>query len=77
MLILIVGVTGALDGHLAASALARRHTVHGLGRSPKSLAPNIATRLESFVESQSYDNRTAIDKACRGVDSGMCTQISS
>ncbi|KFY81238.1 hypothetical protein V500_11618 [Pseudogymnoascus sp. VKM F-4518 (FW-2643)] len=72
MLILIVGITGALGGHLAESAFARKHTVRGLGRSPKSLAPNIAARLESFVELQSYDDRTAIDKACCGVDAVIC-----
>ncbi|KAL2827162.1 hypothetical protein BDW59DRAFT_160447 [Aspergillus cavernicola] len=72
MLILIVGITGALGRHLALAAFARNYTVRGLGRSPKSLAPDIESRLESFIELQSYYDMATMERACYGVDAIIC-----
>ncbi|PVH73229.1 hypothetical protein DL98DRAFT_552785 [Cadophora sp. DSE1049] len=62
MLILIVGIT----------AFSRGHTVRGLGRSRKSIASDIASRLESFVEVESYYDTVTIQSAYHGVDAIIC-----
>jgi len=72
MLILIAGITGRLGAHLVASAIARNHSIRGLGRNPQSLQQDIVSSLESFVEIQSYDDISTIDRACRGVDAIIC-----
>lgn len=43
-------------------------SVRGLGRTPDKLAQEITTQLESFVESRSYYDILALDKAVAGVD---------
>ncbi|KAJ9132987.1 hypothetical protein NKR23_g11027 [Pleurostoma richardsiae] len=72
MLILIPGITGALGGHIATSALSRGHTLRGLGRSPKALSSDITSRLESFFELESYYDISALERACHGVDAIIC-----
>lgn len=68
MLILIVGTTGNLGQRLAHSALSRGHQVRGLGRSPSKLPQPLLSSLESFVQSSSYYDIPAIERAVTHVD---------
>ncbi|KAK3637566.1 hypothetical protein LTR56_013569 [Elasticomyces elasticus] len=68
MLILIAGITGGLGQRLATVALSRGLSVRGLGRSPDKLPADLAARLESFVESETYYDIPALDKAVASVD---------
>jgi nucleoside-diphosphate-sugar epimerase len=72
MLILIAGITGNLGKELALAGLAAGHTVRGLGRTPSKLPADIASKLESFVESKNWDDVPALDKATAGVDAVIC-----
>jgi nucleoside-diphosphate-sugar epimerase len=68
MLVLIAGITGSLGQRLARAALSKGLSVRGLGRNPDKLAQDISTQLESFVESRSYYDIPALDKAVARVD---------
>ena len=72
MLILIAGITGNLGKLLASNALSRGLSVRGLGREPSKLPAEIADKLESFVQSTSYYDVEALDKAVKGVDGIIC-----
>lgn len=77
MLVLIVGVSGHLGQQLASAALARGLQVRGLGRKPESLSPELLHKLESFVQSVSYYDIPAIEKAMIGVDAVISAYSSS
>ncbi|UPL01338.1 hypothetical protein LCI18_012272 [Fusarium solani-melongenae] len=77
MLVLIVGVSGHLGQLLASAALARGLQVRGLGRKPESLSPELLHKLESFVQSVSYYDIPAIEKAMIGVDAVISAYASS
>ncbi|KAH6988215.1 hypothetical protein BKA56DRAFT_477760 [Ilyonectria sp. MPI-CAGE-AT-0026] len=77
MLVLIAGVSGNLGQRLASAALARGLQVRGLGRKPQSLDPELLSSLESFVQSDSYYDIPAIEKAMSGVDSVISAYSSS
>lgn len=68
MLILIAGITGSLGQQLATVALSRGLSVRGLGRSPQNLPANLLAKLESFIQSTSYYDISALDQAMKGVD---------
>ncbi len=68
MLVLITGITGSLGQRLANVALSRGLSVRGLGRNPDKLPTYLASRLESFVESTSYYDIPALEKAVTSVD---------
>ncbi|KAK6440453.1 hypothetical protein LTR95_003319 [Oleoguttula sp. CCFEE 5521] len=68
MLILIAGITGSLGQRLAQVALERGLSVRGLGRNPSKLNAELSERLESFVESDSYYDIIALEKALVSVD---------
>nr|OQO04810.1 hypothetical protein B0A51_18299 [Rachicladosporium sp. CCFEE 5018] len=68
MLILIAGITGSLGQRLAQVALERGVSVRGLGRNPGKLNTELSARLESFVESESYYDIIALEKALQSVD---------
>ena len=68
MLLLIAGITGSLGQRLATIALSRGISVRGLGRTPSSLPPSLASHLESFITSTSYYDIPALDLAVSGVD---------
>ncbi|KAJ9603627.1 hypothetical protein H2200_011813 [Cladophialophora chaetospira] len=76
MLILIAGVSGNLGRALAQYGLDHGHQIRGFGRSPTKLPSAILTRLESFVECDYYEERTALDKAVSGVDAVICSYVS-
>jgi len=68
MLVLIAGITGSLGQMLAKIALSRGLSVRGLGRSPSNLSPELADKLESFVQSKTYYDIPALEQAVAGVD---------
>ncbi|MCJ1472595.1 hypothetical protein MMC13_001244 [Lambiella insularis] len=72
MLILIAGVTGNIGFHAAQHALAVGHQVRGLGRSPDKLDRSLRKQLESFVDSSSYFDIAALDRAVHGADAVIC-----
>lgn len=72
MLILIAGVSGNIGQKLAESLRVRGHTVRGLGRSPQKLTPTIRASLERFETCTGYDDISALDRACKGVDAIVC-----
>lgn len=72
MLILIPGITGNLGKHLTHSALIRGHQVHRLGRDHSKLLLDIKNKLENFIETSSYYDIPAIEKAMQGVDAVIC-----
>ncbi|TGJ78461.1 hypothetical protein E0Z10_g10306 [Xylaria hypoxylon] len=68
MLVLIAGITGGLGQRLAKVAISRGLLVRGFGRTLDKLAPDISSKLESFVETNSYYDIPALEKAVAGVD---------
>lgn len=66
MLILIAGITGNIGRH------ALGHSVRGLSRTPDKLDKTLFDRLESFIESTSWYDSVALDRACDGVDAVIC-----
>lgn len=72
MLVLIAGVTGNLGSRLAKVANSRGLSVRGLGRDPSKLDTPKIGALESFVQSESYYDIAALDKAVAGVDAVIC-----
>ncbi|GKZ50084.1 hypothetical protein AbraIFM66951_002931 [Aspergillus brasiliensis] len=72
MLLLITGITGEFGQRLAGEALARGMSVQGLGRSPGKLRPRIFVSLESFVQSSSYNDISALHTAVKRVDAIAC-----
>lgn len=72
MLVLISGGTGNLGQKLVDSILSRGHQVRIVARSPSKMDPSRLERLESFVESSSYYDIPALDRACSGVDAIIC-----
>ncbi|CZR70064.1 uncharacterized protein PAC_19965 [Phialocephala subalpina] len=72
MLILIAGITGMCGQPCARAALAKGHQVRGVGRSPDKLDADIGSKLESFVTTPDMMDRTALDKAVKGVDAIIC-----
>jgi nucleoside-diphosphate-sugar epimerase len=72
MLILIAGITGNMGHSLAIATLSAGHNVRGLSRNPSKLSQSVSSKLESFVESSSYYDTAALDKACHGVDAIIC-----
>ena len=57
---------------IARAALAQGHMVRGLGRSPDKLSKDIASQLESFVQTNDVFDTVALDKATRGADAVVC-----
>ncbi len=72
MLILIAGITGNIGKQVARAGLERGHKLRGLGRSPKKLDPAIHSGLESFVESKTYYDVSALEQAVKDVDAVIC-----
>ncbi|KAK3079412.1 hypothetical protein LTS18_004928, partial [Coniosporium uncinatum] len=73
MLILIAGITGNIGRACATHALSAGHHVRGLGRNPDRLPDSISAKLDSFVQSTSYYDVAALDKACAGgVEAVIC-----
>ena len=72
MLILIAGITGNLGTKLLSSLTKRGHTVRGLGRSKSKLNASQLSSLESFHESTSWYDVSAIRGAVKGVDAVIC-----
>lgn len=72
MLILIAGITGNLGQKLAIEAHKRGHSVRGLARNRDKIAPDLASKLHSFVETRSYYDIAAIDAACEGLYAMIC-----
>lgn len=72
MLVLIAGITGSLGQRLAQEALSRGQSVRGLGRDSNKLPPQILERLESYVQSSSYYDISALETAVDGVDAIIC-----
>lgn len=72
MLILLAGATGSLGSWLIDSFLNRGHQVRVLGRNPSKLNSEKLQKLESFVQSKTYYDIEALDKACTGVDGVVC-----
>ena len=72
MLVLIAGITGSLGQRLAEVAISKGLSVRGLSRNPDALNPGLSNQLESFVQSTSYYDIPALDKAVTGVDAVIC-----
>lgn len=72
MLILIAGITGNIGQYAARHALDLGHQIRGLGRSPDKLDPADIASYESFVQSKTYYDIKALDRACAGVDAVIC-----
>jgi putative NADH-flavin reductase len=68
MLLLIAGITGSLGQRLAIVAISRRLSIRGLGRSLDILSRELFAQPESFVQSSSYYDVSALDNAVAGVD---------
>ncbi|KAF5259650.1 hypothetical protein FOXYS1_9727 [Fusarium oxysporum] len=68
MLILIAGITGMVGQPCAEAALARGHSVRGMGRSPEKLGNNLLHRLEGFEKIDGIYDIPALDRAVAGVD---------
>lgn len=77
MLILIAGVSGNLGSRLALNANSRGISVRGLGRNASKVNANKTGPLESFVQSSSYYDIAALDKAVAGVDAVICAYTAS
>ncbi|RGP81399.1 nad p-binding [Fusarium longipes] len=72
MLVLVAGATGNLGQKLIDSLHSRGHKVRGLGRNPSKIDSSRQEKLESFVQSQTYYDIPALDRACEGVDAVIC-----
>lgn len=72
MLLLIAGATGNIGQELIDALLSRGHRVRALARSPSKLPPHRLAALESFVQSSTYYDIDALDRACNGVDGVIC-----
>lgn len=73
MLILVAGVTGNLGQDMALAVVNAGHSARGFGRNPSKLPESVSSKLESFVQCESYHDIPALDKACAGVDAVICT----
>lgn len=56
----------------AEAALARGHSVRGLGRSPEKLGQDLYRCLERFEKSNGIYDLDALDRAVAGVDAVIC-----
>ncbi|KAI9155554.1 NAD(P)-binding protein [Paramyrothecium foliicola] len=72
MLVLVAGVTGNIGQKLTKALTDRGHHVRGLGRNPKKLSPESLAALERFEACASYDDVSALNRACAGVDAIIC-----
>ncbi|EJD41355.1 NAD(P)-binding protein [Auricularia subglabra TFB-10046 SS5] len=72
MLVLVAGATGHLGQQLIDSLASRGHRVRALGRNPSKLEASQLAKLESFVQSETYYDIAALDRACAGVDAVIC-----
>ncbi len=70
---MVAGITGNIGKQVARASLERGHQIRGLGRSPKKLDPEIHSGLESFVESKTYYDVSALEQAVKAVDAVVCT----
>lgn len=68
MLVLVTGITGSLGQRLANVAISKGLSIRGLGHSPDNLDPELSRHLESFVQSTSYYDIPALERAVAGVD---------
>lgn len=75
MLVLVAGATGNIGQKVITSLLKRGHQVRGLGRTPSKLPSDLNAKLESFVESATYYDIPALEKACKGVDAVICSYL--
>lgn len=72
MLILITGITGMVGLPCAKAALARGHSVRGLGRNREKVPEDILQQLENFVQYTGIYDIPALDRAVKGVDAIIC-----
>ncbi|KEY74886.1 hypothetical protein S7711_09962 [Stachybotrys chartarum IBT 7711] len=72
MLVLLAGATGSLGKQLIASFLKRNHQVRVIARNRSKLNEATLSQLEGFVQSKSYYDIEALDRACSGVDAVVC-----
>lgn len=72
MKILIAGITGNIGSHAAAHALSLGHSIRGLGRNPSKLPAATLSALESYIQSTTYYETAALDRAVAGVDAVIC-----
>lgn len=73
MLVLIAGATGNIGLKLVDSLLRRGHSVRALARNPQRIPASTLAQLESVVQSTSYYDIAALDRACAGgVDAVVC-----
>ncbi|RDW59129.1 NmrA-like protein [Coleophoma crateriformis] len=68
MLVLITGMTGMVGRPMVEAALARGHSVRGMGRDRNKVPESTLERLESFVQCTSIYDLPALDRAVEGVD---------
>lgn len=60
MLVLIAGITGNLEQHLANIAKSKGLAVRGLGRNPYNFSPELSENLEPFINNGSYYDIAAL-----------------
>lgn len=72
MLVLIVGATGNIGQKLIDSFLNRNQAVRILARNPSSIPSATLSKLEGVIQSSSYYDIDALDRACKGVDAVVC-----
>ena len=68
MLVVVAGATGHIGQKLIDSLHARGHQVRALARNRSKLDKSRLAKVHEFIESKTYYDTDALDRACKGAD---------